>query len=71
MISPGFQSCENTLNTLRYANRVKELGTNDSEQSRTDEENDEILDEEYVNYNEMSAVSVFSHFLTDPFFSNS
>ncbi|KAK2103680.1 hypothetical protein P7K49_017536 [Saguinus oedipus] len=24
-ISPGFTSCENTLNTLRYANRVKEL----------------------------------------------
>ncbi|VTJ84997.1 Hypothetical predicted protein [Marmota monax] len=24
-ISPGMASCENTLNTLRYANRVKEL----------------------------------------------
>ncbi|XP_075679256.1 kinesin-like protein KIF2A isoform X2 [Dermatophagoides pteronyssinus] len=30
MISPGFQSCEHTLNTLRYANRVKELGTDGS-----------------------------------------
>uniref|UniRef100_A0A1I8IY00 Kinesin-like protein n=1 Tax=Macrostomum lignano TaxID=282301 RepID=A0A1I8IY00_9PLAT len=25
-ISPGFSSCEHTLNTLRYADRVKELG---------------------------------------------
>ncbi|XP_069882977.1 kinesin-like protein KIF2B [Dipodomys merriami] len=27
-ISPGMTSCENTLNTLRYANRVKELALN-------------------------------------------
>jgi len=26
MISPGLSSCEHTLNTLRYADRVKELG---------------------------------------------
>ncbi|KAF5396968.1 hypothetical protein PHET_10004, partial [Paragonimus heterotremus] len=26
MISPGMTSCEHTLNTLRYADRVKELG---------------------------------------------
>lgn len=26
MISPGMCSCEHTLNTLRYADRVKELG---------------------------------------------
>ncbi|KAL5103267.1 Kinesin-like protein KIF2A [Taenia crassiceps] len=26
MISPGISSCEHTLNTLRYADRVKELG---------------------------------------------
>ncbi|NXA35988.1 KIF2A protein, partial [Eudromia elegans] len=25
-VSPGMRSCEHTLNTLRYANRVKELG---------------------------------------------
>lgn len=29
MISPGVSSCENTLNTLRYADRVKELGGGD------------------------------------------
>lgn len=28
MISPGMQSCEHTLNTLRYGDRVKELGPN-------------------------------------------
>ena len=26
MISPGMTCCEHTLNTLRYADRVKELG---------------------------------------------
>ncbi|XP_069780581.1 kinesin-like protein KIF2A isoform X2 [Narcine bancroftii] len=29
-ISPGMGSCENTLNTLRYANRVKEFGISPS-----------------------------------------
>ncbi|KAI5645081.1 kinesin motor domain-containing protein [Phthorimaea operculella] len=29
MISPAMSSCEHSLNTLRYADRVKELGTND------------------------------------------
>lgn len=29
MISPGMNSCEHTLNTLRYANRVKELACTD------------------------------------------
>ncbi|CAG0915430.1 unnamed protein product [Notodromas monacha] len=29
MISPGLSSCENSLNTLRYADRVKELGASD------------------------------------------
>lgn len=41
MISPGFQSCEHTLNTLRYANRVKELGTDNPEMKMTDEEEEE------------------------------
>ncbi|XP_032932127.1 kinesin-like protein KIF2A isoform X1 [Catharus ustulatus] len=30
-ISPGIASCENTLNTLRYANRVKEFGISPSD----------------------------------------
>ena len=29
MVSPGLNSVENTLNTLRYADRVKELGSDD------------------------------------------
>jgi len=30
MIAPVFSSCEHTLNTLRYADRVKELGASDN-----------------------------------------
>lgn len=40
MISPGMQSCEHSLNTLRYADRVKELGTEGPE-LKTDENYDE------------------------------
>lgn len=29
MISPGMSSCEHSLNTLRYADRVKELAVTD------------------------------------------
>jgi len=29
MISPGLSSCEHSLNTLRYADRVKELAASD------------------------------------------
>ncbi|XP_030751180.1 kinesin-like protein Klp10A [Sitophilus oryzae] len=34
MISPGIGSCENTLNTLRYANRVKELSDHNSSKDK-------------------------------------
>ena len=34
MISPGQNFCENTLNTLRYADRVKELKTLESKDDR-------------------------------------
>jgi kinesin family protein 2/24 len=43
MISPGTLSCEHSLNTLRYADRVKELGTEDRDSK------DEGPDEKYEN----------------------
>lgn len=44
MISPGMTSCENTLNTLRYADRVKELGAEspDLEVQRLQESDDSL-----------------------------
>ncbi|MCL4131360.1 UNVERIFIED_CONTAM: hypothetical protein GTU68_061454 [Idotea baltica] len=47
MISPGVQSCEHTLNTLRYADRVKELGTSDADakpSSQKSQENGIVYD---------------------------
>lgn len=41
MISPGMQSCEHSLNTLRYADRVKELGTEGPE-LKSEENDDDI-----------------------------
>ena len=37
MVSPAMGSCEHTLNTLRYADRVKELGVGDPTQPRAPE----------------------------------
>jgi kinesin family protein 2/24 len=42
MISPGLMSCENSLNTLRYADRVKELGA-ESPEFKGDQENDDAM----------------------------
>ncbi|XP_068626169.1 kinesin-like protein Klp10A [Battus philenor] len=36
MISPAMSSCEHSLNTLRYADRVKELGTSDGARGRAE-----------------------------------
>ncbi|VDK47792.1 unnamed protein product [Anisakis simplex] len=41
MISPGMCSCEHTLNTLRYADRVKELGAEDG--ASTPMEDEELM----------------------------
>ncbi|XP_017045797.1 kinesin-like protein Klp10A isoform X2 [Drosophila ficusphila] len=47
MISPGLSSCEHTLNTLRYADRVKELVVKDiAEVGPGDSEPIEIMDDE-------------------------
>lgn len=36
MISPAMSSCEHSLNTLRYADRVKELGTSEGTRGRAE-----------------------------------
>lgn len=48
MISPGLNSCEHTLNTLRYANRVKELVVQDPEM-RTDDIEEMESDDNHKN----------------------
>lgn len=40
MISPGLSSCEHSLNTLRYADRVKELAANGPSENKTSPEQD-------------------------------
>ncbi|XP_017859827.1 PREDICTED: kinesin-like protein Klp59C [Drosophila arizonae] len=45
MISPGLSSVENTLNTLRYADRVKELVAKDDDLVETDSEQPSKNDE--------------------------
>ena len=40
MIGPSMSSCEHTLNTLRYADRVKELGASDPSRQERAEIND-------------------------------
>lgn len=53
-ISPGMTSCENTLNTLRYANRVKELTVDPNQVMEGGRANNhavnqlDILDEEWL-----------------------
>ena len=44
MISPGMHSCDHSLNTLRYADRVKELGAESPEMKSAGEEDDQIED---------------------------
>jgi len=49
MIGPSMASCEHTLNTLRYADRVKELCVGESEEQDVDhvvEEEEEDADDE-------------------------
>ncbi|XP_015440199.1 PREDICTED: kinesin-like protein Klp10A [Dufourea novaeangliae] len=49
MISPGMSSCEHSLNTLRYADRVKELAANDPTEvkiSPTDDEREPKIEEQ-------------------------
>jgi kinesin family protein 2/24 len=41
MISPGMESCEHTLHTLRFADRVKELAANDPMETNTSPSSEE------------------------------
>lgn len=43
MVSPGVGSCENTLNTLRYADRVKELGGGDAQVNKASDSVNECI----------------------------
>lgn len=67
MISPGMQSCEHTLNTLRYADRVKELGANPEAALKRDEEDYNFGAQDYpmsdtpVNGNDSDLVLLHSH----------
>ena len=52
MISPGLSSCEHSLNTLRYADRVKELAATDPTEmkvSPSDEDTVVKIDEQANN----------------------
>ncbi|XP_049548906.1 kinesin-like protein Klp10A isoform X2 [Anopheles darlingi] len=67
MIAPGMSSCEHTLNTLRYANRVKELVVMDASATPggpTANGEDELEDDsallQALNDNEMS-MEAFNH----------
>uniref|UniRef100_A0AC34QAH2 Kinesin motor domain-containing protein n=1 Tax=Panagrolaimus sp. JU765 TaxID=591449 RepID=A0AC34QAH2_9BILA len=44
MVSPGLNCVENTLNTLRYADRVKELGSDEDGPAKPMEDSDFMLD---------------------------
>ncbi|XP_055914924.1 kinesin-like protein Klp10A isoform X2 [Eupeodes corollae] len=49
MISPGLSSCEHTLNTLRYADRVKELVVKDPELRNDDDVEEMMEDDDHKN----------------------
>jgi len=56
MISPGMSSCEHSLNTLRYADRVKELAATDPTEIKASP----TLDERGMKIEEQANNSVLS-----------
>ncbi|XP_037933080.1 kinesin-like protein Klp10A isoform X2 [Teleopsis dalmanni] len=52
MISPGLSSCEHTLNTLRYADRVKELVVKDITDMLRDDNCEQIIEEDEDEHDE-------------------
>jgi kinesin family protein 2/24 len=73
MISPGMQSCEHSLNTLRYADRVKELGAESPEMKSNEDEIEDMQVEDDLAILQHSNVSyiIFSFFLSIPYPSQS
>ena len=59
MISPGVSSCEHTLNTLRYANRVKELRTDGSSSDKGLLSPDQV-NENGINDNDYSHITDYN-----------
>ncbi|XP_063375432.1 kinesin-like protein Klp10A isoform X2 [Cydia amplana] len=64
MVLPALNSCEHSLNTLRYADRVKELGTSDASRQRAESpaadvemepEHDDLAQLRSLNEGDMSA----------------
>ncbi|XP_037919407.1 kinesin-like protein Klp10A isoform X4 [Hermetia illucens] len=72
MISPGLSSCEHTLNTLRYADRVKELVVKDNLDMRGDEVEQMDSDDHknrQLNENELAHLrSLSEHDMSDELF---
>lgn len=60
MISPGLNSCEHTLNTLRYANRVKELVVQDPG-TRNDDIEDMEADDNLKNGDDTKIDDEYAH----------
>ncbi|CAH1970026.1 unnamed protein product [Acanthoscelides obtectus] len=61
MISPGVNSCEHSLNTLRYADRVKELGGGDLQTAGGTETEEEDLKLLVSNENDMTPEMINLH----------
>jgi len=59
MISPGMSSCEHSLNTLRYADRVKELAASDPTEKISPAEENELNDSDLAQLRSLN-VSLFN-----------
>ncbi|XP_073999222.1 kinesin-like protein 10A isoform X2 [Rhodnius prolixus] len=55
MVSPGMSSCEHSLNTLRYADRVKELAATDLLQEGSNDEHRDGHDDD-LNHDDLAAL---------------
>ena len=58
MISPCVTSCEHTLNTLRYADRVKELGSTDPSDINVNNNMEAIEEEDDYHLKQIRSLNV-------------